>query len=57
MSYILMERMLGHPLDTQDIEDYEEGYEATYAAAEKVFRQLAGFVIQLGVPTPVIAGF
>jgi hypothetical protein len=57
VSYMLMERMPGHPLNMQDIEENEEGYKATYTAAEKVFRHLAGFVIQLGMPTPVIAGF
>jgi hypothetical protein len=57
VSYMLMERMPGHPLDTENIEEDEEGYEATYTAAEKVFRQLAGFVMQLGMPTPVTAGF
>jgi len=57
VSYTLMERMPGHPLDTEDIEEDEEGYEATHTAADKVFQQLAGFVMQLGMPTPVIAGF
>ena len=55
VSYMLMERMPGHPLDTEDIEEDEEGYEATYTAAEKVFRQLACFVMQLGMPAPVIS--
>ena len=50
-SYMLMERIPGRPLEIQDIEKDEEAYEATYTAAEKVFRQLAGFVMQLGMPT------
>ncbi|KAF8963627.1 hypothetical protein BDZ97DRAFT_985523 [Flammula alnicola] len=47
VSYMLMERIPGRTLDLQDIDEDEEEYEPTRAAAEKVFRQLAGFIMQL----------
>jgi len=58
-SYILMERLPGRPLDLQeDVEMGDEQYGPTHAAAEKVFKQLASFIMQLGIyPSPSTASF
>jgi hypothetical protein len=47
---MLLERIPGCPLDLHDVYDDDDEYESTLAAAEKVFRQLAGFIMQLGTP-------
>jgi aminoglycoside phosphotransferase (APT) family kinase protein len=49
-SYMLMERLPGHMLDVEDVEEGDERYETTRAAAKKVFHQLANFIMQLGIP-------
>jgi aminoglycoside phosphotransferase (APT) family kinase protein len=57
-SYMLMERLPGQMLDLEDVVKGDEQYEPTRAAAEKVFHQLANFIMQLGIPgIPSTAGF
>ncbi|PPQ64863.1 hypothetical protein CVT26_002581 [Gymnopilus dilepis] len=46
-SYLLMERLPGHPIDMQDVYKWHEGYPQARASAKKVFDQLCHYIMQL----------